>query len=153
MPTVKPACIAGVTPPRRAFFIIAMSERRGFEEELTRGTGTVVEEAAPPIVLALRLMLDDARTAGVFRGGTNDEGPAAAAGETLLVGTAPMPLRARRSSKDRWQLSRTDKFLDREYFGAIAIKDSSVPQALPWPEFPVVWCACELKRKFRAWAG
>ena len=95
-----------------------MSERGGFEEELTRGTGTVVEEAAPPIVLALRLMLDE---------GTNDEGPAAAAGETLLVLTAPMPLRARRSSKDKWQLARTDKFLDREYFGAIAIKDSSDP--------------------------
>ena len=112
-----------------------MSERRGFDEELTRGTGAVDVEAAPPIVLALRLKLDE---------GTDNEGPAAAAGETLLVRTAPMPLRARRSSKDRWQSGRTDKFLDREYFGAIAIKDSSVPQALPWPEFPVVWCACEL---------
>jgi len=136
MPTVKPACNAGVTPPRRAFFIIAISERRGFEEELTRGTGTVDEEAAPPIVLALRLILDDARAA---EGGTNDEGPAAAAGETLLVWAAPMPLRARRSSKDRWQPGRTDKFFDRECFGAIAIKDSSDP------EVPGVWCECESK--------
>ena len=105
-----------------------MSERRGFDEELTRGTGAVNVEAAPPIVLAMRLELDE---------GTDNEGPAAAAGETLLVLTAPMPLRARRSSKDKWLLERTERFLDREYFGAIAIKDSSAPQALPWQEFPV----------------
>ncbi len=70
----------------------------------------------------------------------DDEGRAAAARAPLTLVAGTHPLRARRSSSERDMPGRTERFFDRERFGAIAINDSSVPQALTWPELAVVWC-------------
>ena len=67
--------------------------------------------------------------------GANNKELAAAAGGPLLADAALIPLRARRSSKDNMQPGRTDRFFDREFFGDIAIEDSSDADA--------PGCACE----------
>ena len=104
--------------------MIAMSVRNGFNEEVTRAVGNAeLEEATLPRTLALRLVLVDAVTKV---GGTSSEDLAAAAGRSLLGLAAPIPRRARRSSRDRWLPGRTDMFLERELcLGDIAIRDSS----------------------------
>ena len=108
--------------------MIAMSERSGVDEEVTRGTcGGAFEEALQHKALAFRLILIGARTAVE---GISNEAPAAAAGGPLLIVAALLSLRARRSSRDRPQPGRTEGFFDREAFGAIAIKDSSDTEAL-----------------------
>ena len=106
--------------------MIAMSVRNGFNEEVTRAVGNAeLEEATLPKTLALRFELIDA---GTQVGGTSNEDLAAAAGGSLLALAAPIPRRARRSSRDRLQPGRTDKFFEREFcLGAIAIRDSSDP--------------------------
>ena len=50
---------------------------------------------------------------------------AAAAGTTLLAEATLMPRRARRSARDNMELAGTERFLERDIFGAIAIRDSS----------------------------
>ena len=124
--------------------MIAMSERRGFDEEVTRDTGTAdSEEAAPPKALALRLIPIDALAA--VEGATNEELEAAAGGPLLAFAT-PIPLRALRSPRDNVLAGRTDKFFEREMFGDIAIEDSSDSNT---PDVCV--CACG-PRKLSVWA-
>ena len=106
------------------FLTIAMSVRSGFNEEETRAVGNAeLEEATLPITLALRFELVDA---GTEAGGMSNDDLAATAGTTLLGLAAPIPRRARRSSRDRWLPGRTDMFFERELcLGDIAIRDSS----------------------------
>ena len=119
--------------------MIAMSERSGVDEEVIRGTsGGAFEEAPQHNALAFRLRFIGARTAE----GISNEAPAAAAGGPLLIVAAPLSLRARRSSRDSPQPERTERFFDREYFGAIAIKDSSDSASLNLARVPGVWCEC-----------
>jgi hypothetical protein len=139
MPTDKPADNADEIPPRRAFLMIAMSDRSGVDEEVTRGTsGGAFEEAPQHNALAFRLRFIGARTAE----GISNEAPAAAAGGPLLIVAALLSLRARRSSRDSPQPERTERFFDREHFGAIAIKDSSDSASLNLARCPCVWCEC-----------
>jgi len=111
-----------------------MSDRNVVEEEAERETGaTFFEEAVEPEILESRLTFADARTTG--EGVTNEVRAAAACGPWLsAAGTSP--LRARRS----WRVSdipgRTERFLDRESFGAIALKECSDP---------VTMCACGVR--------
>ena len=106
--------------------MIAMSVRNGFNEEVTRAVGNAeLEQAALPNTRALRSELIDA---GTQVEEASNEDLAAAAGGPLLAVAAPIPRRARRSSRDRLQPGRTDKFFERELcLGAIAIRESSDP--------------------------
>ena len=73
--------------------MIAMSDRSGVDEEVTRGIGGGAFEEAPQlIVLAFRLRFIGARTAE----GISNEAPAAAASGPLLIVAALLSLRARR---------------------------------------------------------
>ena len=113
--------MAADTPPRRAFLMTGMSERRGIDAAVTRVAGNAdPEEAAPPKAPTLRLEDDDA-----FAGGRTTGATAAAAGDPLLVPTCPMPRSARRSASDRVHEAATERFPEREAFGAIATKGSS----------------------------
>ena len=133
MPTDLPAPRADVMSPRRAFLMVGMSDRRGVEEEAARGTGVAIfEEVAAPKVLVSRLDFADARTTG---GGVTNEVRAAAAGDPLLTEAGTNPLRARRSWRVSDMPGRTERFLDRESFGAIALKECSDPVTIV-----CVWC-------------
>ena len=126
MPTDVPAPRADVMSPRRAFLMVGMSDRRGVDEEAARGsTGVAIfEEVAAPKVLASRLDFADERTTG---GGVTNEVLAATAGDPLFTEAGPNPLRARRSWRVSDMPGRTDRFLERESFGAIAIREGSDP--------------------------
>ena len=105
--------------------MVGMSDRRGVEEEAARGTGVAIfEEVAAPKVLVSRLDFADARTTG---GGVINDVLAATAGDPLLTEAGTKPLRARRSWRVSDMPGRTDRFLERESFGAIAIKEGSDP--------------------------
>ena len=111
--------------PRFAFLMVGISDRSGVEEEAVRGTGVAIfEEVAAPKVLVSRLDFADARTAG---GGVTNEVRAAAACGPLFTAAGANPLRARRSWRVSDMPGRTERFLDRESFGAIALKECSDP--------------------------
>ena len=55
----------------------------------------------------------------------SNDATAATAGGPLIIVDKHMPRRARRSSRDRVVVATTERFLDREVFGAIAMDDSS----------------------------
>ena len=97
-----------------------MSERSGTAVAATRVAGNADPagaEAARPKALALRFEDDDA-----FEGGRTLGTTAAAAGGPVLVPAGPMPRSARRSARDRVQEAATERFPEREAFGAIATK-------------------------------
>ena len=104
--------------------MVGISDRSVVEEEAVRGpVAAIFEEVVAPEILASRLIFAEARTAG---GGVSNEERAAAAGGSLLVaGTSP--LRARRSWRVSDMPGRTERFLERESFGAIALKECSDP--------------------------
>ena len=130
MPTDLPAPRADVMSPRRAFLMVGMSDRRGVDEEAARGAGDAIfEEVATPKALASRFADN-----GVEEEVGNKE-RAATAGGPLLTAACPPSLIARRSARDRFMPGRTDKFFERDAFGAIALKKCSDTGSR-------VWCAC-----------
>ena len=151
MPIESPACNAEVLPPRRAFLITGISGRRGADELVIREAAgadpevlegySFTAEASPPKVPELRLRFIGTNAEVT---GANNEELAATAGGPLFAGAAPIPRRARRSSRDTVEPGRTDRFLERDILGAIAIKDSSDTDA----------SACESVKgvKLGAWA-
>ena len=111
--------------PRRAFLMVGMSDRRGVDEEAARGAGDAIfEEVATPKALASRLGLVEGATGG----GVVNEVLAATAGDPLLTAAGTKPLRARRSWRERDMPGRTERFFERENFGAIAIKRRQRPR-------------------------
>ena len=122
MPTDIPAPKAVEISPRLAFLIIGMSERRGTEEDgaLDAG-GAVVEELAIPGTREPRFAFVEELAAG----GIGNEARAATAGGTLLEAAGTKPLRARRSWRVSDMPGRTERFFERDIFGAIAVGDSS----------------------------
>ena len=134
MPTVIPAPKAELMSPRFAFLITGMSDRNVVEEEAERETGaTIFEEVVVPGVLESRLTFAEARTIGA---GVANELQAAAAGGSWLLVAGTSPLRARRSWRVNDIPGRTERFLDRESFGAIALRECSDP---------VTMCACGVR--------
>ena len=133
MPTVIPAPKAELMSPRFAFLITGISDRKVVEEEAGRETGaTIFEEVAVPEILESRLTFADARTTG--EGLTNEERAAAACGPWLSA-AGTNPLRTLRSWRVRDMPGRTERFLERESFGAIALKECSDPVTIV-----CVWC-------------
>ena len=113
-----------------------MSDRRGVDEAGAREAGdAIVEELAIPEARVPRFVLIEEVTTG---GGVGNEVLAAAAGETLLTVAGTKPLRALRSWRDRDMPGRTERFFEREIFGAIAIKEGSDSASLET-------CACGVK--------
>ena len=125
--------------PRRAFLMVGMSDRRGVDEEAARGAGDAIfEEVATPKALASRLgFIEDEATGG----GVINEVLAAAAGDPLFTAAGTKPLRARRSWRERDMPGRTERFFERENFGAIAIKRRQRPRVSR-----NVWVWCERPR-------
>ena len=122
MPTDIPAPKAVEISPRLAFLMTGMSERRGTEEDGAQEAGdAVVEELAIPGTREPRFALIEE----VATGGVGNEARAAAAGGTLLEAAGTKPLRARRSWRVSDMPGRTDRFFERDIFGAIAVKESS----------------------------
>ena len=134
MPTDVPAPKAELMSPRFAFLMVGISDRKGVEEEAARGTGVAIcEEVAAPKVLESRLVFADARTTG---GEVPNEEAAAAADGPLFTAAGTNPLRTLRSWRVRDMPGRTERFLERESFGAIALKECSDPVTI---SVCVVW--------------
>ena len=129
MPTELLAIKAAVRSPRRAFLMVGMSARSGVDEEVGRDAAGADFEAAPPKALASRFVDNE------FEEEVGNTELAATAGGPLLTAACPLSLRARRSARDRFMPGRTDKFFERDAFGAIALKKCSDPGSR-------VWCAC-----------
>ena len=102
--------------------MIGMSERRGTEEDGAPEAGdAIVVELAAPGTREPRFALIEELAAG----GIGNEARAATAGGTLLEAAGTKPLRARRSWRVSDMPGRTERFFDRDIFGAIAVEDSS----------------------------
>ena len=130
MPTELLAFKAAVRSPRRAFFMVGMSARSGVDEEVGRDAGGADFEAAPPKALASRFADNE------FEEEVGNTVLAATAGGPLLLAAYPLSLRARRSARERCMPGRTERFFERDTFGAIALKKCSDPGSR-------VWCECE----------
>ena len=102
--------------------MVGILSRSGVDEEARRGAGGADFEAAPPKALASRFVDTGGLATG---GGVGNEERAATAGGPLLTAACPLSRIARRSSRDRFMPGRTDRFLDREVFGAIALEECS----------------------------
>ncbi len=121
MPTVLLAIKAAVRSPRRAFLMVGMSARSGVDDEVGRDAGGADVEAAPPKALASRFVDNE------FEEEVGNTGLAATAGGPLLLAAYPLSLRARRSARERFMPGRTERFFERDTFGAIALKKCSDP--------------------------